>query len=278
MMKRGRMERVYSESDGRCSGLAVHPQAWIIGLVVVWMTSASGPLCGQSAVWLPQGATTGNIYYSGGNVGIGTTGPRVPLDVNGPIWASGPIRITGTGYFQMDADSGYQWWNGNFTDLSGSWQVVRRKLADGSWIAPLTIHPSGNVGIGTTSPCSTGAPTGCKLSVNGAIQAKEIVVNTGWSDYVFDPQYRLRPLSEVSAFVAEHKHLPGIPSEQEVQEKGVSVGEMQAKLLAKIEELTLHMIREHERNNTLEQQNKKLQEENRQILAEIAALKARVLK
>jgi len=54
--------------------------------------------------------------------------------------------------------------------------------------------------------------------------------------------------------------LPDIPSEAEVREKGVSLGEMQTKLLAKIEEITLHMIQEHERNDRLEQQNRELQE------------------
>ena len=54
--------------------------------------------------------------------------------------------------------------------------------------------------------------------------------------------------------------MPDIPSEAEVREKGVSLGEMQTKLLAKIEEITLHMIQEHERNDRLEQQNRELQE------------------
>src|SRR5262249_13848382 len=86
-----------------------------------------------------------------------------------------------------------------------------------------------------------------------------IVTNTGWSDYVFNAEYPLRPLTEVASFIKENHHLPEIPSQKEVQEKGVSVGEMQAKLLAKIEELTLHMIQEHERNDRLEQRNRELE-------------------
>ena len=70
----------------------------------------------------------------------------------------------------------------------------------------------------------------------------------------------MRPLSEVSAFIQQHRHLPDIPTEAEVNEKGVSVGEMQAKLLAKVEELTLHMIKAEERNDRLEQQNRELRE------------------
>jgi predicted nuclease with TOPRIM domain len=99
------------------------------------------------------------------------------------------------------------------------------------------------------------------LAVNGTITTKEVVVtNTGWSDYVFAPDYHLQPLNEVGAYVKEHHHLPEIPSEAEVKEKGVSLGDMQAKLLAKVEELTLHMIQADERNTRLEQQNRELRD------------------
>ena len=66
-------------------------------------------------------------------------------------------------------------------------------------------------------------------------------------------------MDEVAAYITEHHHLPGIPSETEVRERGISLGEMQSKLLAKIEELTLHMIGAGERNIRLEQQNLELQ-------------------
>ncbi len=100
-----------------------------------------------------------------------------------------------------------------------------------------------------------------KLAVNGNITAKDVMVtNTGWSDYVFQPGYRLPPLREVGAFIQANHHLPGIPSEAEVKAKGVSLGDMQAKLLAKVEELTLHMIQADERNNRLDEQNRELRD------------------
>jgi hypothetical protein len=110
----------------------------------------------------------------------------------------------------------------------------------------------GNVGIGTTNPTNT-------LSVNGIVQAKEVLVNTGWSDYVFDSGYRNRPLAEVAAYIRENHHLPGIPSAKEVEEKGVSLGDMQAKLLAKIEELTLHLIQADQQNRDLQDRIERLE-------------------
>lgn len=120
---------------------------------------------------------------------------------------------------------------------------------NGSAAALMTIRQTGNVGIGTTAPTH-------KLSVNGTIKTKEVLVeNTGWSDYVFAENYRLAPLTEVEQHIREKKHLPGIPSAAEVAENGFGVSDMQAKLLAKIEELTLHLIAQEKRIHRLESEN-----------------------
>lgn len=104
------------------------------------------------------------------------------------------------------------------------------------------------MGIGTINPQY-------KLAVEGAIGVRDIIVtNVPWADHVFRSGYRLRPLSEVAGFIREHGHLPEIPSEAEVKEKGVSVAEVQAKLLAKIEELTLHSIRQEREIEQLRRQ------------------------
>jgi hypothetical protein len=101
----------------------------------------------------------------------------------------------------------------------------------------------GNVGIGTYDT------KGYLLAVAGKAVAEEIVVKlkTNWPDYVFQPDYRLPPLEEVSQYIQINKRLPGIPSAETVSKDGISVNDMTTSLLQKIEELTLYLI--HEREN-----------------------------
>ena len=127
----------------------------------------------------------------------------------------------------------------------------------------MILSSSGQLGIGTANLGSY------KLAVAGSIHAQEVVIDTtGWSDYVFDEHYKLQPLSEVESHIKAEKHLPGIPSASEVAEKGISVGEMQAKLLAKIEELTLHQIEQ-------EKGMSELKKENEGLKARVAELECR---
>ena len=82
----------------------------------------------------------------------------------------------------------------------------------------------GNLGIGTTN-------SSYLITINGAIGTNDVVVtNQFLSDYVFDPEYRLAPLSEVVAYIRAHHHLPDIPSDAEAREEGVNLGALQAKL------------------------------------------------
>jgi hypothetical protein len=224
----------------------------------------------------PNGGATAEVLTFGneatgnpgvGCVGIGTTNPTARLEVkngNGDV-----LRLVGnTGNHFLDfsnIDDGtnrysaivqgaaanapitfYNPKNGSALGISlrnmgGNWNCLHLYNNDSyggiQSTNNLSLQPaSGNVGIGTTNPTN-------KLEVNGTIRTKEVIVETtGWSDYVFASNYRLAPLSEVKAHIATAGHLPGIPSAAEVAEHGVSVGDMQAKLLAKMEEMTLHMI------------------------------------
>ncbi|MCV9932816.1 hypothetical protein OIU80_11025 [Flavobacterium sp. LS1R47] len=114
----------------------------------------------------------------------------------------------------------------------------------------------GNVGIGTINPKN-------KLDVNGTIHSKEVKVDLlDWSDFVFKKEYKLPTLEEVEKHINEKGHLENIPNEDEVLKNGINLGEMNAKLLQKIEELTLYMIemkkKQSELENTIKELNTKL--------------------
>ncbi len=125
------------------------------------------------------------------------------------------------------------------------------------------INYDGNVGIGTTSP-------GNKLEVNGTIRSKEVVVEaTGWPDYVFLPEYDLLSLEELEEYISMNQHLPDVPSEAEVLENGVKLGEMDATLLKKIEELTLYVIEQNKLNKEQQERIQKLEEANAELLKKL---------
>lgn len=115
----------------------------------------------------------------------------------------------------------------------------------------MLLTANGSLGIGTTT---TGPH---KLAVEGSIGAREIKVQaTGWSDFVFEKNYSLPTLEEVEKHINEKGHLKDIPSEKEVLENGINLGEMNSKLLQKIEELTLYSI---EQNKKIEVQAKEIE-------------------
>ncbi len=228
------------------------------------------------------GSQTTRMYIDGaaGNVGIGTTSPAQKLQVWGTARfgadANGFVDIynqQGTsegGVINLRSNTGT---NMFLEDFNGVFRLV-----NSGWTASLfSVDQSGNgyfpgnVGIGTTNPTQ-------KLSVNGTIQAKEVIVQTGWSDYVFAKGYRLAPLAEIEQHIEKDGHLPGIPSAQEVAEHGVRMGDMQAKLMAKIEEITLHQIAQEKEIFSLKQGNATLRKENAEEIAmlrgQLAELKA----
>lgn len=120
----------------------------------------------------------------------------------------------------------------------------------------LFVNSAGNVGIGTTNPTY-------KLSVNGTIRAKEVRVETGWADYVFDNAFALRPLAEVEQFVKENKHLPDVTPAADIQAEGLQVAKVMTEMMRKIEELTLYAIEQNKRLEKLEQENATLKSAGR---------------
>jgi len=125
---------------------------------------------------------------------------------------------------------------------------------------------TGNMGIGTVAPRN-------KLDVNGTIRSKEVRVEPSpWPDFVFEEDYKFPTLPEVEAFIKKNKHLPGIPSANEVAQEGVALGEMSADLLQKIEELTLYTIAQDKEIQKLNKENELL----KSLLERIAELEKEI--
>ncbi|MEO7264886.1 MAG: hypothetical protein ABIW38_08240 [Ferruginibacter sp.] len=168
------------------------------------------------------------IAAATGNVGIGTDNPVYKLNVETANNSWG-IAHTSTGGNIIATQIG-----GTSAGI-GTFSNTNMRIFCNSTSAMLIAAATGNVGIGTDNPTY-------KLSVNGNIRSKEVVVEIGWADYVFDKEYKLRSLPEVENYIKEHNHLPGIPSAKEIETNGLQLGETQKKMMEKIEELTLYII------------------------------------
>jgi hypothetical protein len=199
---------------------------------------------------------------SSGNVGIGTTTPQGNLEIR----SSGSrteLKVRhqnetenswGLAVVQKDDLSGVISCGGRNLQIESGWDksLILGNTAYSNSGGKVLI-PGGNVGIGTSNPDA-------KLTVNGKIKAEEIqVIVDVPADYVFEPNYKLMPLSEVANYVQQNKHLPNVPSAEVIKETGWNVGEMNNKLLEKVEEITFYLIELQNINAAQDQQIKEQQ-------------------
>ena len=119
----------------------------------------------------------------------------------------------------------------------------------------LSIMDNGTVHIGVNITDFTKGD-GYRLRVQGRVIAEEVRVSLvgAWPDYVFDKGYTLRSIDELAAYIKQHQHLPGIPKASELEREGLDVGDMQKKMMEKIEELTLYIIELKRENSSIREE------------------------
>jgi hypothetical protein len=241
---------------------------------------------GQSDLLFMSNTTTAGLVLKGNSwVGIGTTTPTEKLHVhNGSIRISGQATQGGAmmlfgGNSNNFGDWGIEYMPNTFPKPGlNFWKPFGSNGTGGNHF--LFLADNGRVGVNTDNPTA-------QLTVNGNVligdpitvtipnnnyklfvqtgilteKVKVALINTNdWADYVFDKNYKLNSLEDVSAYIKLNKHLPGVASANELVEAGgFDLGKMDAKLLEKIEELTLYTIQLNEKNKELEERLKKLE-------------------
>jgi hypothetical protein len=242
---------------------------------------ASAGLQNATAIGNNARVTASNalVLGNGVNVGIGNTAPTARLHIT-----SGTANQSGLRLENLTSGTTASINSSKFLTVDGSGNVVLANYASGGRVAAvdnadlLWERKGGYLQSTKGEPIVIGSalaktPAGYRLYVEDGILTEKVKValksTADWSDYVFAPSYKLRSLSEVAQYVQENKHLPGVPSASEVVEHGIDVAKMDAKLLEKIEELTLYSIELEKENNqqrTISQeQGKKLEKQQAEI-------------
>jgi hypothetical protein len=244
------------------------------------LSTVSAASLGGLGLWETNGT---DVFRSAGNVGIGTIVPHAQLQVgDGLTSVSMGSFLTGIPAYT----SNYIGFNASrdaYTTNNNNWKLVggNNCLNGGAVIAgslngdlrfisipptstlpiimddagilnneKLIIKSDGNVGIG--NPQSY--PSGYNLYVTEGILTEKlkIALTSDWMDKVFKDDYKLRSLGDLESFIIKNKHLPEIPTTAEVQNEGIDVGEIQIKLLQKVEELTLYILNLNKKIEILE--------------------------
>ena len=211
--------------------------------------------------------TTKMVIKNNGNIGIGIEVPTAQLHTTKSVRFEGLTPLQNpTNIVVADAD-------GNLHTLSAANLLAQASKEDKDWLradgtVPLTdtgdvndvIYTKGYVGIGNfTTP----------LTIDD-FEFTENVNST--STETIERKYKLMPLNELESYIKENKHLPNIPTTEQVMKEGIELGEMNAKLLEKVEELTLHSIELNKKNEELSTQNKKLETTLELLLERVSKL------
>lgn len=212
---------------------------------------------------------------SNGLIGVGTDSPDAHFHIVNDNGTDVDAHIEG---FTLIDGSQASLMLGSETGAShGEWGIEHNPIAGGlNFWKPfgattgggnyhLFIKDNGKVSIGLdpTEPSTFNGEY--KLYVAEGIMTEKVRVairtTTDWMDVVFDDSYNLLSLDEVEDYIQKNKHLPGVPSAEEVVSEGIDIAEMDATLLKKIEELTLYMIELKQENEDIKKELKELKGE-----------------
>jgi hypothetical protein len=239
----------------------------------------SGNLVNATAIGFRAVASANNslVLGNGANVGIGTSSPTSKLHlVAGSDHQSG-LRLANLTSNSPASATGQT----KFLTVDGSGNVILGSTSSGGRVGADLWQQKGqylqNVagnGVVIGEEVSK-TPTGYRLYVQDGILTEKVKVAvknaSEWSDYVFAPTYKLTPLVDVEQHIKQKGHLPGVPSAAEVVEQGVDMAKMDAKLLEKIEELTLYMISAEKQMTEVKNEVNLLRQENQQLKQELKA-------
>ena len=211
---------------------------------------------GSNKLIIANGMDTSDVLiygdFSTGDIGLGTMDPAERLHLHKTSGHLG-MRISSDAasyqYLNFGADKGY----GFGRDPNNKFFLNAEQPLGVGTVRILTATETGNVGIGTASP-------GYKLDVAGDINTTGEIRRNGsvynHPDYVFEPDYELISITELKAYVAENRHLPGMPSAEEVREDGVKLFEQNRLVVEKLEEAYLYILELEERIAQLEDSQK----------------------
>jgi len=224
-----------------------------------------------NSVTLPTYVDTPQTISQTGNTITLSNGGGSFTFPNTNVTAGTNVSVTGSGssaspYVVSSADTSLYANNGTInsaTTTSGNREVTMNN--SNIWFKSAAADTNGKIYIGSTAvyPTTTG---NYKLYVEGGILTEKVKValrsTANWADYVFEKNYKLMPLKNVEEYITTHKHLPGIDSASELAKNGLDLAEMQAKHMAKIEEMMLYII---EQNKTIEKSIKDIEDLKKQV-------------
>ena len=190
------------------------------------------------------------LLTSSGQLGIGVSNPAAKLHVRG----GEDVNYASDGHLMLGENSATNMifdQNEILARNNGSPSPLYLQFDGGDLL--LCTQEAGAVGIGVGSG---NIPNGYLLAVDGKIISEELRVDMSgsWPDYVFAEDYVLTPLDDLDAQISELGHLPGMPSAAQVKHSGQMVGDIQRRLLEKVEELTLYVIEQQREIGQLHRQ------------------------